>query len=87
MMDPAMMGAPQAAPVDPAVEQVIKKFLEQLRAAVSADGQTSEAEKLLVEQMTTIGQKFLANREKEDQAALGGGGALNAVARALGGPQ
>ena len=83
-MDQAQMGAPQAAP---SVEDVVRKFLSDLNAAVEADGTVSEAERLLLEKARTLLQQLPASREKENEAALGGGGALNAVARALGGSQ
>lgn len=92
MFDPSLMGgaaaptpAPAPEPVDPAVEEIIRKFLADLSAATQSDGTVTETEKLLLEKARSLSQQFLAGREKEDQAALGGGGALNSVARALGG--
>lgn len=76
--------APEAAP-EQAVEDVLKQFLSDVKAAAESDGQVSEAERLLIEKITTIGQQFLATREKEAQAALGGGPATQYISRTLGG--
>jgi uncharacterized membrane protein YebE (DUF533 family) len=84
--DPSM-GASAPAPEAPAadVEEVLSRFLSEIKAAAESDGQVSQNERLLIEKLTTIGQQFLANREKEDQAALGGGPATNSISRILGG--
>ena len=51
------------------------------------DGQVSEVERLEIEKILTMLQKFRADREKEHQAALGGGPATNFLRRAAGGVQ
>lgn len=86
MFDPnQMMGGSAAPEAELDIEAVIKKFLAEVRAAAESDGQVSENERLLIEKVTTIGQQFLANREKEAQAALGGGPATQFISRTLGG--
>lgn len=86
MFDPAQIGNPQPAPeqaVD--IEEIAKKFLADVGAAAESDGQVSESERLLIEKCRTIIQQFLASREKEAQAALGGGPATQYISRTLGG--
>lgn len=84
MFPDPMTGGPAAPePVD--IEEVVKRFLSEVKAAAESDGQVSENERLLIEKVTTIGQQFLANREKEAQAALGGGPATQFISRTLGG--
>jgi hypothetical protein len=65
-------------------EQAIADALDQIRAALSADG-FSDQEKLTLEKVTTLLQTLAATREKEHQAALGGGPATNFLRRASGG--
>lgn len=62
-------------------EQQIKAAIDQIRAAVSSDG-LSENERLILEKITTLGQQLLAGREKEQQAAMGGGPATQFIKRA-----
>jgi hypothetical protein len=63
------------------VEDVVRRLVREVEVAINADGQVSENERLLFEKLRTLAQQFLANREKENQAALGGGPATNALAR------
>lgn len=88
--DPATAGAPPAAPDQAApqknLEDAVPLIRELLRTIVEADGTVSEQERLKVEKIMTAVQELAATREKETQAALGGGtGGINAVARAIGG--
>lgn len=61
---------------------MIRLALDILRAAVNAPDATDQ-ERLLTEKMTSLGQQMLAGHEKEHQAALGGGPALNFLRRAV----
>ena len=82
MLDPAQIGSSQPAQD---IEEIAKKFLADIGAAAESDGQVSENERLLIEKCRTIVQQFLASREKEAQAALGGGPATQFINRTLGG--
>ena len=62
-----------------------QKIIDAARAAVEEDGTVSAQERLLVEQITTLVAKLQAGREKEQQAALGGGPATQFLRRASGG--
>lgn len=79
----------EALPYDNApaegVPDVLKRLISEIQSAASADGTVSENERLLIEKLTTLAQQFLATREKEHQAAMGGGPAMNALARMSGG--
>lgn len=81
MIDPSMMGESPAPPDD---EDPWLMVLEAVRAAAQADGQVTAQESVLVEQVTTLIAKLRAGREKEQQAALGGGPATNYLRRASG---
>ena len=70
---------PQAGDSDP-----FQKIIDAARAAVEADGTVSAQERLIVEQITTLVAKLQAGREKEQQAALGGGPATQYLKRASG---
>lgn len=70
----------QAEPVD----AVLKRLISEIQSAANADGQVTENERLLIEKLTTLAQQFLANREKEDQQAMGSSPAMNAISRAYG---
>lgn len=65
-------------------EQAIADALAQIRDALSADG-FSEQEKATLEKVTTLLQSLAATREKEQQAAMGGGPATNYLRRTSGG--
>lgn len=92
MMDPfgAMPAPPAAGPyAEPAsearpIEDVLKDCVAALEDAARADGSISERERLLLEKIRTLHQQFLADREKEHQAALGGGPATQFLARSFG---
>lgn len=58
---------------------------EAVMAAVQADGNVSRQEMVVVEQITTLIAKLQAGRDKEEQAALGGGPATNFLRRSAGG--
>jgi hypothetical protein len=62
----------------------VKAAIDRIRAAVSADG-LDEDERLILEQITTLGQKLFTGRAKQEQAALGGGPATQFIKRAVGG--
>ena len=85
MADPGMgMGAQpdQGAPgqgSDP-----FQRIIDAVRAAVEEDGTVSPAEMVIVEQITTLVAKLSAGRDKEQQAALGGGPATQFLARTFG---
>lgn len=64
--------------------QQITDALSQIRDALAADG-FSDQEKLTLEKVTTLLQGLSATREKEQQAAMGGGPATNFLRRASGG--
>jgi hypothetical protein len=59
--------------------------IDAARKAAESDGSVTEAERLIVEQITTLVQKIKAGREKEQQAALGGGPATQFLRRASAG--
>jgi hypothetical protein len=61
----------------------IADALDQIRQALAADGFTDQ-EKLTLEKVTTLLQGLAATREKEQQAAMGGGPATNFLRRATG---
>lgn len=67
---------------DPAAQ--IADALSQIRDALGADG-FSDQEKLTLEKVTTLLQGLSATREKEQQAAMGGGPATNFIRRSTGG--
>lgn len=75
-------GADPAAQADP--EQQIRDAIDQIRSAVAADG-LDDQEKLILEQITTLGQKLLANRQSQAEAAMGTTPAHKAMARSYGG--
>ena len=77
--------APEAAPeqASGSPEDMIGEALEMIRQALSADG-LSEQERLTIEKVTTLLQQIPATREKEQQAALGGGPATNFLRRQSG---
>lgn len=89
MMMPPEMGPPMGTP-PPVAEPEAEDFGARVRAiiaevrALAEEGGVTEAERLQVEQITTLVQKLAAGREKEDQALVGGGPATNALARAYG---
>jgi hypothetical protein len=80
--DPTMGGQPAPEPDD---EDPWQMVMEAVRAAVQADGQVTAQEELIAEQITTLIAKLRAGREKEEQAALGGGPATNYLRRASSG--
>jgi hypothetical protein len=78
-------------PTDPGQQQdpgsfadQIRAALDKIRAAIASDG-PSDQDRLILEQMTTLGQKLLAGHEQDQQAALGSSPAMNFVRRATGG--
>lgn len=74
--------APEAAPeAQQSPDEMISMALDMIRQALSADGDLSEAERLTIEKVTTMLQQIPAGREKEQQAALGGGPATNFLRR------
>lgn len=75
---PAEGGEPEAAQESP--DEMISMALDMIRQALSADG-LSEQERLTIEKVTTLLQQIPATREKEQQAALGGGPATNFLRR------
>lgn len=81
--DPSMMmggGQPPEEDGDP-----FQKIIAAVRAAVEEDGTVSPSEMVIVEQITTLVAKLQAGRDKEQQAALGGGPATQFLARKFGG--
>jgi hypothetical protein len=80
--DPTMGGQPAPEPADD--EDPWQMVMEAVRAAVQADGQVTAQEELIAEQITTLIAKLRAGREKEEQAALGGGPATQYLKRASG---
>lgn len=58
----------------------VDAILQAATAALSSPGLT-EADKMIVQQITSLGQKLKAQFEKEQQAALGGGPATQFMQR------
>lgn len=58
----------------------LRSIIDIAREEISANGVT-EKERLLLEKLTTTVQQIRAEREKEQQAALGGGPATNFLRR------
>lgn len=100
MFDPSQMGAPAPAapPIDPAmasapaeptaaesIEELLDRQRLELQQKMLEDGTISAEERLLIQAMEQAQAKFLAKREKEEQAALGGGPATNFLRRSVGG--
>lgn len=90
---PPPMGPPPGPPPDQGPppepqqssdEDEIRNAISMFRGVAERDG-LDESERLILEQITTLGQKLLAGREKQDQALLGGGPATQALSRAYGG--
>jgi hypothetical protein len=97
---PDPMGAPMGAPPPPpdplagappspeeapaGDEDVLQMVLEAVRAAEAADGNVTPQERVIFEKITSLIAQLQAQRDKEDQAALGGSPALNSLKR-LGG--
>ena len=87
--DPGFGGDPFASAAEPeqlGFDERLSRIISDARAAIDEDG-VDEQERLLFEQLTTLVQKIRATREKEHQAALGGGPATNFLRRAAGGSQ
>jgi hypothetical protein len=61
-----------------------QEIIEAARRAVEADGTVDAQERLIIEQITTLVAKLQANREKQEQAALGGGPATQFLRRSSG---
>lgn len=59
--------------------------MEAVRAAAQADGTVTPQENVIVEQIGSLIAKLQAGRDKERQAALGGGPATQYLKRANGG--
>ncbi len=76
-----MGGGPQAPPASE--EDRIRAVLSELRDLLGVDG-LSEAERLLLQKVAQLLQQLPAGREKEQQAALGGGLASNFLRRTSG---
>ena len=75
-----MGGSPsEDAPADD--EDPWLMVMEAVRAAAQADGTVTAQETVIVEQITSLIAKLRAGREKEEQAALGGGPATNYLRR------
>ena len=77
---PDDMNAPTAD-----IESAIEEAMQILKDAAASDGQVTANERLVIEKITTLAQQLLATREKEHQAALGGGPATNFLKRMSGG--
>ena len=85
--DPSMMGLPDPG-MDAQPDQgsdPFQRIIDAVRAAVEEDGTVTPAEMVIVEQITTLVAKLSAGRDKEQQAALGGGPATQFLARTFGG--
>jgi uncharacterized membrane protein YebE (DUF533 family) len=82
---PGPQGPPPQEPDTDDSGDPFQKIIDAARAAASSDGTVSKAEMLIVEQITTLVAKLQAGREKEQQAALGGGPATQFLRRASGG--
>ena len=80
--DEMMGGAPPEPPAD--FEATVERLRGLLIELAENDGSVSEQERLSIEKMLTEVQKWRADREKERQAALGGGPATNFLRRASG---
>lgn len=89
LMQAVMGGGAPGAPAGPAPapeqddldeESHVEEALNHLGMALSRPSM-SQAERLILEQATTILQKLLAGREKETEQAMGGSGATRVLAR------
>jgi hypothetical protein len=93
LFDPSQMGPSGPAPAPPEAEPSVKETIEDLlgrheleiQQVALEDGTLTAEERLLIDAMATARAKFLAKREKEEQAALGGGPATNFLRRSVGG--
>jgi hypothetical protein len=90
MLHAAASGVPHQIQVQPAGQaspsdhnSAVDAILAAATAALGAPGLT-EADKLIVQQITSLGQKLKAQFEKEQQAALGGGPATQFMQRQQG---
>lgn len=79
-------GAPQPAPQEEQSPQdAFSRVMAEVQALVEADGKVTQSEALELEKIRMSIRKILAGREKEEQAALGGGPATSFLKRASGG--
>lgn len=76
MEQPAQDDSPQGA---------FDRVMAEVQKLVEADGQVTQSEAMELEKIRMSIRKILAGREKEEQAALGGGPATSYLKRAVGG--
>lgn len=84
---PQSMGGPmrQEGPGEEAGEEAkLKQALALIRSVIAAE-EPNDKERLMLEKVTTGIQQVLAQRETEQNAALGGGPATNYLQRTVGG--
>ncbi len=79
--DPSMGGQPAPEPDD---EDPWDMVMEAVRAAVQADGKVDPQEMVTVEKITSLIAALQAGRDKQEQAALGGGPATQYLKRQSG---
>lgn len=76
-----------AQPEEPQMsdEDMVSEIIRLAKALADSDGKVTEQERMLFEKISVSARQFLVGREKEEQAALGGGPATNFLRRASGG--
>jgi DNA replication initiation complex subunit (GINS family) len=75
---------PEAAAPQESVEDWVDRAITEAHGK-AAEGGLTPKERLLVEKLTSLYAQLLAERDKEEQAALGGGPATNFLRRNSGG--
>ena len=66
------------------LEDWVPEVLDLIQAGIQADGTVTQQERLTFEKVRTLLQQLTAQREKEDQAAMGGNAATAALRRMTG---
>lgn len=80
-------GGPPQQPPEPQMsdEDKVAEIIRLAKELAMSDGTVTEQERLLFEKISMSARQFNVGREKEQQAALGGGPATNFLRRSSGG--